>query len=197
MKRSVRLRSQREAVEQFRQDLKALIETAQQESAGLGVFYWRPRSGLEQEYAARKEQVARSAGVAADAADVAGLMLHLQPPPVTGAPAVRINAIRTWFTALDPPNDLTIDDVIDYSDQVIGTLNGREQEARAVEKSLAGRVAQFVGFPNEVRKAVQMSHGSAHTAAVGFWVAVATEVAAGLVLLGIVALGGWAATQLL
>jgi hypothetical protein len=159
MKRSARLKVQREAVERFRDDLKALVDVAHRVPAGLAVYYWRGRPGLEEEFDVRKAAVAHSAGAAAEAADVAGLMLHLQPPPVTGEPAVRINPIRTWFTALDPPNDLMMDTVIDYCEQVIGTLRGREQEARSVEQSLAGRVAQLVGFPNEVRSAIRLSHG--------------------------------------
>lgn len=190
MRKSARLECQRDSVERFRDDLTALLEVAHKVSAGYTVYYWRARPEFEKEYESRKTAVARSAGAAADAADTVGLMLHLRPPPVTGEPAVRINPIRTWATALDPPNDLTTDTIIDYCDQVTGTLDSRAREARSVEESLAGRVARVIGFPSEVRSVIQSSYGGGRTASVGFWVAVAVEVVGGLLLLGVVALGG-------
>ena len=86
--------------------------------------------------------------------------------------------MRPWSTGLDPPNDVAMNAMLDYSDKVIVTFADRAEDAR---KSNGGWVGRLRGGRVSLRgqSAVQSAHAGSCTTAVGFWLTVAADTAEG------------------
>jgi hypothetical protein len=160
MRQSRRFAQQREAVERFRDALIELREELERSPEGItGYFYrWEPRQGREKRAARLRTKVNEAAGPAQAAAATTGLRFHISPPPASRQPAMNVNPIASWTSALEPPNLLTMEHIFDYCDQVIGVLDGEAEEARTKERTLAGRIARFLAFPSEVREAARAQY---------------------------------------
>jgi hypothetical protein len=80
----------------------------------------------------------------------------------------QLNAVRSWSQAFENPIIFNDDDVIDCTNQALGVLRSRYEEARRRERSLAGLLGRFVRFPQDVREAAGFKSGTAGArAAVG------------------------------
>lgn len=102
--------------------------------------------------------------------------------------------IVNWRKSFDQRRG-DIETVVTHTNQLLGYLERQLKETEDRESGLAGWMARFVRFPTDVREAAGLSSRGGQTAA--FVVAVASQVVASLVLLGILALLGVGAAQLL
>lgn len=74
-----------------------------------------------------------------------------------------IDPIIAWQHSLDMPDRLPPQIVIDSCEGIIGSLTAKRDHARAIERSPAGWIASFVGFPARVRTAVLVQNPDSHT----------------------------------
>jgi hypothetical protein len=133
-------------------------------------------------------QVAKAAGKATEAAK--GVEEWAQVPGEFGGMET-LDPIAGWQYAIDRPDKLPPPTVIECCETVIGRLEAKAEEAQAREQSLVGRVAAIAGFPAHVRQAIAAEHPERKgVQRFGFGVAVAVEVVAGLLLLGVLAVLG-------
>lgn len=75
--------------------------------------------------------------------------------------------IANWQHSIEDPQQLPAKMVLDCCEGIIGALEAKAQEAAAVEGTLVGRIAAFVGFPARVRAAVAAEHPGMAKAAFG------------------------------
>jgi hypothetical protein len=174
MRRSQHYGTLRDNVVEFKNALIELLNVMERQPVGIsGAFYrWIPSAGHEDEYNRLRHTVGLQAGPAAEALAELGFSLQINEPPAFRQPPRTVNPILSWSTALEPPNSMRMEDVLDYSDRAIGMLDGRARQASAVERSLAGRVARLISFPSEVREAIGGGRAMRTTA---FGVAVVVE----------------------
>jgi hypothetical protein len=99
----------------------------------------------------RRFEAARAAGAAMVAEEASKARMVLKPPPNTGQPAQTVQPIRAWESALEPPNLLKTDNVLQTCEQVIGMYDARIARARWQEQSFAGRVVRLFSLPYEAR----------------------------------------------
>jgi hypothetical protein len=128
---------------------------------------------------ANRVEVDRLAGPASIAFDRSGMRVSM-----FGAD---VNPVLNW--AFAPP-----DRFVSSCNAAIGRLRAAALDAARVERSLAGRVARFVGFPGEVRAAMSTSSRAAQR--VGWFAAVLVNVAAIVIGAGVLALMGFAIAKL-
>jgi hypothetical protein len=154
MRRSEQLQRERDSVAAFRDALIRLLAGMEKRPTGVtGMFYrWEPQQGREEETQRLRFEVARAAGAAMVAEEASKARMVLKPPPNTGQPAQIVEPIRAWESALEPPNLLETDNVLQTCEQVIGTYDARIARARWQERSVAGRVVRLLSFPYEVRE---------------------------------------------
>jgi hypothetical protein len=198
MRRSQQLEHHIVAVNRFIEALNDFLEVMEPRPEGFsGSFYqWVPKNGQEQRSAQLRAIVNQRSGPATKAAEAANIALTLREPPAVGGREHVVNAIATWWSALDPPNLLPMQSVFDYCAQVIGHLTAMRDEAEARERTLAGRVARFVRFPLDIREAAGLPGKRAvNAAAVGIGVflqGVVVTVVGGVIVAAIILLLGWA-----
>jgi hypothetical protein len=154
MRRSEQLQRERDSVAAFRDALIRLLAGMEKRPTGVtGIYYrWEPQEGREEETQRLRFEVARAAGAAMVAEEASKVRMLLKPPPNTGQPAQTVQPIRAWESALEPPNLLETDSVLQTCEQVIGTYDARIARARWHERSVAGRVVRLLSLPYEVRE---------------------------------------------
>jgi hypothetical protein len=154
MRRSQQLQRERDSVAAFRDALIRLLAGMEKRPTGIsGAFYrWEPQEGREEEAQRLRIEVARAAGAAMVAEEARKARMVLKPPPNTGQPAQIVEPVRAWESALEPPNLLETDNVLQTCEQVIGTYDARIARARWQERSVAGRIVRLFSLPYEVRE---------------------------------------------
>jgi hypothetical protein len=192
VKPSQRLLRDLEELIGFRDAFVALLNESERspESYSGRIFRWVPRPGRETEWARLRGDVAIAAGSAAGAVDRLGLSLIVKPAPMTGQAAYSLNPIAAWSSALEPPNDFTVENVLDTVTQVIGRVERLRREAEITERSFAGKLTRFFGLPGEVREAMSPQGRRGVPAAVGFWGTIVAEIIATLSATALLALFG-------
>jgi hypothetical protein len=100
-----------------------------------------------------------------------------------------VNPIADWRNSLRPMHPVTPSLIENYCAQLIGDARQKADLARERESGLAGALARFVRFPNDVREAAGLE-SSAATQRGAFLLGVIAQVLAGLIVVGILALAG-------
>lgn len=151
MKRSEELRTQAKHVASFRDAYMQLLSLSRIVHDEI-YFTHRlrvPKEGMDGDYYRHFRQVARNAGQA-----------------VVG-PAGAIREIANWKQSFEDVEVLSAKDVLESCESMTGML---EEQARVFEKrdrSFAGRLAAFVGFPSRVQAIVAQDHPQLQRAAFG------------------------------
>lgn len=155
----------------------------------MGWTYWVPKDERAEEIPEMRRQLAELAGRAHT--DTRGKVWVVGLPGQT----IDLNPIAAWFTAFQSERTLAsvpLTGLKDFTDSAIGEIEVFLENRRREERSLAGRVAQFVGFPAAVREAAGLTATSTSgRVATGFAVLLQTVVGgviATLVATGIIAL---------
>ncbi|GGO72432.1 hypothetical protein [Nocardioides deserti] len=155
MKRSEELRTQAQHVVSFRDGYMQLIGLSR--IVHDEVFYSHrlrvPKQGHEAEYFKLMATVARAAG-------------HAQV-----GPGGVLHGIANWKQSLDDIEALSAADVIETCESVIGMLEGQATVLERRDRTLAGRVAAFVGFPSRVRAIAAQDYPGLQKAAFGVGIA--------------------------
>lgn len=133
-----------------------------------------------------KTRVALAAGAAHSALERSGMAFVQRNPPAAGGGSFSYDPIAGWNLARDPFSDPLLE-AIAVAPQIRGALMQKAEEARGVERSLAGRVARLVGFPSSVRRVLADSGASAGLQTAGFVGAVLSQVLGALLAAGLIA----------
>jgi hypothetical protein len=144
-----------------------------------------PKTGEEGAVSDLFPRVSRAAGKASTAAGDQSRRIA-----VTQFGQTRVfDPIPAWQHSLDDPQTLPVKMVLDCCEAIIGSLEAKASDAAAIEGTLAGRVAAFVGFPARVRAAVAVEHPELGKFAYGAGVAgqVVAGVLAGVIVAALVA----------
>ena len=156
MRESGRLRQRAHVVAEFRDvymELVGLMELGAKPGT-MTMTEMQPKAGSERAVSELFPRVARAAGAASVAAGDQSRRIS-----VTQFGQTRVfDPIPAWQHSLDEPQTLPVKMVLDCCEAIIGSLEAEAKEATAVEGTLAGRVAAFVGFPARVRAAVALEH---------------------------------------
>lgn len=126
---------------------------------------------------AARARVSQLSGPAARVAEEHGAWMAYTPPPIIGGATVHFSPIANWSVVFDTshPMEVRVENVLDYANQLVGRLDHQHRDARARERTLAGKVARFATFPREVREAAGLPAKSLGGRAVlGFGVALQT-----------------------
>ncbi|GAB4052718.1 hypothetical protein [Catellatospora paridis] len=192
MKKSRALRQRAATVQQFHDALAEMLKYMEPAPKPGMVFLTelRAREGYEDRVAEMDGNVSHLAGKAAAAAGRYEVTMHIELPHGRGTQALR--TVQSWRYALDTPFLLPPDYMLSNVRQIIGRLEGEADIREQQERTLAGRVAIFVGFPNEVRAVMGQTSRAAGQA--GFIVTTAAQVVGALILLG---LGTWLGVSLI
>lgn len=151
MKKSVELRRRAATVAEFLDAYKALTAAMEEQPTGVATSVMRPLLGKEREVQELDRAASRLAGKAVVAAKGYAEVLTLDVP---GRRMPALPMPQAWRYSLDQPWLVEPDYVIAMLEQLVGRIEG-DADARAdLERSLAGRLAGFVGFPAEVRSIV-------------------------------------------
>lgn len=147
-----------EALRLFRDELVRLLtmidEGDQERRRRFGPRYLGEPDEIESaEVERHRAHVAELSGSAAIACAEAGVTVIYQDAPIAGGRQTTINPVQSWSYALDGTGHVGVDVVLDSCNQAIGILKTRYEEAHRLERSLAGRVARFIRFPAQVRRA--------------------------------------------
>lgn len=113
----------------------------------------RPKKGKESEFLQLFTEVARLSGRACI------------------GPVGVVNEIANWKQSLDDVEVLSAKDVLETCESILGILDEDAKRLDARDRALAGRVAQFVGFPARVRAIVAEDHPGLGRAAFGVGIA--------------------------
>lgn len=183
MRASERLAQRAQVVREFQQKFDALVELMDEEAHSAVLSKMVPKAGKEQEVRRLKREVAELSGRAAIAAEGLEQRIGVKAP---GREAITLPVIQGWEYALDQPWLVQPDYLSECIGQAVGSLTEKAAAARARERSVAGRVAMFVGFPATVRSAVAAEHPSLGKAgfATGIVGQIVVAVVGGLVLFG-------------
>lgn len=187
MRTSARLLQRAQLVAEFR-DLYMELVGHMQVGARPGTLTMtelQPKAGRDAAVASLFPRVARAAGKASTAAGDQSRQIS-----VTQFGQTRIfDPIPAWQHSLDDPQTLPVKMLLDCCEAIIGSLEAKAAEAAAMEGTLAGRVASFVGFPARVRAAVAVEHPGLGKFAFGAGIAgqVLAGVVAGVIVAALVA----------
>ena len=170
-------------VREFQEKFDALVELMDEHAIGVMVTKMLPKPGKEQEVRRLKREVAELSGRAVIAAEGLEQAIGVKAP---GRPPITLPAIQGWEYALDQPWLVQPDYLSECIGQAAGSLTEKAAAARARERSLAGRVAMFVGFPAAIRAAVAAEHPSLGKAGfvAGVFGQIVVAVVGGLILAG-------------
>lgn len=138
-----------------------------------------PKPGAEAIVSDLFSRVARAAGAASTSAGDQSRRISVTQFGQTQV----LDPIAAWQASLDDPQTLPSKLVLDCCEAIIGSLESKASDAAAIEETLAGRVAAFVGFPARVRAAVATEYPE--LGRVAFGAGVASQVLAG-VLIGVI-----------
>lgn len=140
--------------------------------------------------AALKRRVAETAGRCWNVGEVTNTLQVYTAPPAAGGASVVYEPITSWDAQIDPFID-QLQIAIDSAYQSLGVLAGMAENAERRERSMAGRVARFFGFPSRVRKLMADSGLPSTTQTVGYIGTIVAQVLAtvvgGLILAWVVA----------
>ena len=193
MKRSKSIAQHLQAAIDFRDGFEHLFEMIRArdewEMNSRSAFHSQgPEPYSEADIEAQRAEVARLSGPAAMAAAEARVLVTMQDPAVIGGRIKTINPLQGWFQALEGgPLGLSRGDVLDAANQTIGVLEARRRSAEQTERSLAGRVARFIGFADQVRE-IRGVQGQSKAGQVTFFVTVAAQVLATVIAVALLAL---------
>lgn len=176
MKSSQRIRLRARDVAEFRDAYLEFMETM-----GIGarpgtmtMSQMHPKPGREADAAQRFPRVSRAAGKAEIAAGEHARLISI----TQFGQRTTFDPIANWQQSIDNPEQLPSNMVVNCCEGIIGALEAKADEAAAVEGTLVGRIAAFVGFPARVRAAVAVEHPGMAKAAFG--VGVAGQLAIGI-----------------
>lgn len=187
VKTSQRLLQRAHDVADFRDAYLALMQVMHiSQDEYMGSDRLRPRPGREDEAMRLMPKVSRAAGKATIAAGDQTRILSVTQFGQT----TQFDPISNWQRSIDMPDHLPAKTVLDCCEAIIGGLEAKANEASAVEGTLVGRIASFVGFPARVRAAVAIEHPGMAKAAFGVGVVGQVVIGVVIVVLGAGALAG-------
>ncbi|WP_155373739.1 hypothetical protein [Catellatospora vulcania] len=191
MTTSKHLRARASTVVAFHDSLVEMLSHMERVEKWRSVVHeMQPMLGQEQVVAKLDNQTSRLAGRAMAAAGEYETVLELTLPHDIGPDDVPV--IQRWRHTLDYPEALEPALLLGTLLQIAGRIEGEAELLERQERTLAGRVARFIGFPADVRAiAGQTSPGAGRA---GFIVAIVAQVIGTLVLFG---LGGWLGISLI